>query len=348
MTAMTPMTPMTRMIPVTAVTLSRRIAIATLVSTAVLAAAPALAQTAAFPNKPIRIIVPYPAGGATDVAARLLAPRLQEELKQNVVVENKPGASGNLGMATLLQSPADGHTLAMSLTGMLSINPTTYSKAGFTAADVLPVARIMLAPLVLVVPADSPWRSMQDLVAAGKAAGKGALPYGSTGAGGISHVASELVNANANGNFSHVPYRGGAPLALALMASEVRWGLLGTADARAQIQGGKLRALGQLRATRSELWPDLPTLTEQGIRGGVDFDMWFGLVVPAKTPTAAVKLLNEKVAQIVAEPDFRKRLNEIGGVAPTTGNTTEAFAEVIQRELAILPKTALDLGLKLD
>jgi tripartite-type tricarboxylate transporter receptor subunit TctC len=103
-----------------------------------------------------------------------------------------------------------------------------------------------------------------------------------------------------------------------------------------------------LRATRSELWPDVPTLTEQGVRGGVDFDMWFGLVVPSKTPASVVTLLNEKVAQIVAEPDFRRRLNDIGGVSLTTGNTTAAFADVIQRELDVLPKTALSLGLKLD
>ena len=328
--------------------LTRLLTGATLLGAALFAAAPALAQTATFPTKPLRIIVPYPPGGATDVAARLVAPRLAEELKQNVVVENRPGASGNLGMVALLQSPPDGHTLAMSLTGMVSINPTTYSKAGFTAADFTPVARVSLAPLVLVVPAEAPWKTMGDLIAAGKAAGKGGLPYGSTGAGGISHVASELVNAAADGNFTHVPYRGGAPLAQALMANEVRWGLLGTADARAQIQGGKLRALGQLRATRSELWPDVPTLTEQGVRGGVDFDMWFGLVVPSKTPTSVVTLLNEKVARIVAEPEFRRRLNEIGGVSLTSGNTVAAFAEVIQRELDVLPKTARDLGLKLD
>lgn len=329
-------------------TITRRLAGAALIGASLIAAAPSLAQTAGFPNKPMRIIVPYPAGGATDVSARLVAQRLQEELKQNVIVENKPGASGNLGMVTLLQAPADGHTLAMSLTGMLSINPTTYSKAGFTAADVAPVARVMLAPLVLVVPLDSPWKTVQDLVAAGKAAGKGGLPYGSTGAGGISHVASELVNAAADGNYTHVPYKGGAPLVQALLTSEVRWGLLGTADARAQIQAGKLKALGQLRATRSELWPDLPTLTEQGLRGGVDFDMWFGLVVPAKTPPAIVTMLNQKVAQIVAEPEFKRRLGELGGVSPTTGNTVEAFNAVIQQELAVLPKKAVELGLKLD
>ncbi len=214
--------------------MTRRLAGAALIGSALIAAVPALAQTAAFPSKPMRIIVPYPAGGATDVSARLVAARLQEELKQNVIVENRPGASGNLGMMSLLQSPADGHTMAMSLTGMLSINPTTYSKAGFTAADVVPVARVMLAPLVLVVPLDSPWKTVQDLIAAGKAAGKGGLPYGSTGAGGISHVASELVNAAADGNYTHVPYRGGAPLVIALLTSEVRWGLLGTADARAR------------------------------------------------------------------------------------------------------------------
>jgi tripartite-type tricarboxylate transporter receptor subunit TctC len=327
---------------------NRRLASTALFGSALSAVVPALAQTAAFPNKPIRIIVPYPAGGATDVSARLVGQRLQEELKQAVVVDNRPGASGNLGMQALLQSPADGYTLAMSLTGMLSINPATYAKAGFTAADVVPIARVMLAPLVLVVPLNSPWRSVQDLIAAGKSAGKGGLPYGSTGAGGISHVASELVNAAADGNYTHVPYRGGAPLVQALLTSEVRWGLLGTADARAQIQGGKLKALGQLRATRSELWPDLPTLTEQGLRGGVDFDMWFGLVAPAKTPPAVITLLNQKVAQIVAEPEFRRRLSDLGGVSLTSGNTVEAFNEVIQRELAVLPKKALELGLKLD
>ncbi len=329
--------------------ITRRHVLATSLATAaVLSTAPSLALAQAYPSKPIRIIVPYPAGGATDVATRLLAPRLQDELKQNVIVENKPGASGNLGMQDLVRSPADGHTLLMSLTGMLSINPTTFSKAGFTAADVVPIARVSLAPLMLVVPADSPWKTMGDLVAAGKAAGKGGLPYGSTGPGGLSHLASELINGHANGHYTHVPYKGGAPLAQALMTSEVKWGLLGTADARGFIQGGKLKAIGQLRASRSELWPDVATLTEQGFKGGVDFDVWFGLVAPAKTPPAVVQLLNQKVAQIVTEPDFRKRLNELGGVSMTSGNTVEAFNEVLQRELAVLPKTAADLGLKLD
>ena len=200
---------------------------------------------------------------------------------------------------------------------------------------------------MLVVPLDSPWKTVNDLIAAGKAAGKGGLPYGSAGAGGLSHLASELLNANANGGFSHVPYKGGAPLALALMSGEVKWGLLGTADARSQIQGGKLKAIGQLRATRSELWPDLPTLTEQGVKGGVDFDVWFGIVTLSKTPKDAV-VLNQKIALIVAEPEFRKRLLELGGVAPASGNTIEAFNEVLQRELAVLPKAAKDLGLQLD
>lgn len=326
--------------------MSRRLASVALLGLAAVATSPALAQS--FPSKPIRIIVPYPPGGATDVATRLLAPRLQDELKQNVIVENRPGASGNLGMVALLQSPPDGHTLAMSLTGMLSINPATYSKAGFTATDFVPVARVSLAPLMLVVAPDSPWKGVQDLVAAGKAAGKGGLPYGSAGAGGLSHLASELLNANANNNYTHVPYKGGAPLVQALMVNEVKWGLLGTGDARGFIQSGKLKAIGQLRNTRSELWPDVPTLTEQGVKGGVDFDVWFGIVAPAKTPKDVVALLNQKIAQITAEPEFRKKLNELGGVSPATGNTTEAFAEVIQRELAVLPKTAKDLGLQMD
>ncbi len=326
---------------------TRRLTVTALMGAALIAAAPAaLAQS--FPSKTIRIIVPYPPGGATDVATRLLAPRLQEELKQNVVVENKPGASGNLGMVELLRSAPDGHTLAMSLTGMLSINPATYKQAGFTAADFVPVARVSLAPLMLVVPLDSPWKGVNDLVAAGKAAGKGGLPYGSAGAGGLSHLASELINSAAASGYTHVPYKGGAPLVQALMANEVKWGLLGTADARGLIQGGKVKAIGQLRGTRSELWPDVPTLTEQGVKGGVDFDVWFGIVAPAKTPKEVVTLLNQKIAQITAEPEFRKKLNELGGVSPASGNSIEAFADVIARELAVLPKTAKDLGLQMD
>lgn len=308
----------------------------------------ALAQAGNYPTKPVRIVVPYPPGGATDVAARILGPRLQEELGQTVLVENRPGAGGNIAMNNVVQSGADGYTLAMTLTGMLSINPVIYKKAGFASSDFVPVARVSLAPLMLVVPAQSPYKNVRELLDAGKKAGKNGLPYGSAGAGGLSHLASESINANADGNFVHVPYKGGAPLVQALMANEVTWGLLGTGDARGFVQSGKLRAIGVLRNGRSELWPDIATLTEQGVPGGVDFDVWFGLVAPANTPAPIVKLLNEKISRIVAEPAFRKRLSDLGGVAPATGNTTEAFAEVIKRELNVLPKAAQEAGLQLD
>ncbi len=308
----------------------------------------AVAQGDAYPNKPIRLVVPYPPGGATDVAARMLSPRLQEELGQSVVVENRPGAGGNIAMYNVVQSGADGYTLAMTLTGMLSINPVIYKKAGFAASDFVPVARVSLAPLLLVVPEKSPYRSVKELLEAGRKAGRGGLAYGSAGAGGLSHLASESINAHADGNFTHVPYKGGAPLVQALMANAVAWGLLGTGDARSFVQSGKLKAIGQLRNGRSELWPQIPTLTEQGVPGGVDFDVWFGVVAPAKTPAPVVKLLGEKIAKITAEPAFRQRLNELGGVAPASGNTPEAFAEVLRRELAVLPKAAQAAGLQLD
>lgn len=301
-----------------------------------------------YPNKPIRLVVPYPAGGATDVAARTLQPRLQEELGQPIIVENRPGAGGNIAMSNVAQSAPDGYSLAMTLTGMLSINPVIYKKAGFEASDFVPVARVSLAPLILVVPEKSPYKNMKELLEAGKRAGKGGLAYGSAGAGGLSHLASESVNSHANGNFTHVPYKGGAPLVQALMANEVAWGLLGTGDVRSFIQSGKLKAIGQLRQGRSELWPEIPTLTEQEVPGGVDFDVWFGVVAPAKTPAPIAKLLGEKIAKITAEPAFRQRLLELGGVAPATGNTPEAFASVLQRELAVLPKAAKEAGLQLD
>lgn len=314
----------------------------------VLSANAAVATEAAFPTQPVRIIVPYPPGGATDVAARMLSPGLQEVFGKSVVVENRPGAGGNIAMRQVAQSKPDGHTLAMTLTGMMSINPVIYKEAGFTDTDFVPVARISLAPLILVVPENSPFKDVGSLVEAGKQAGKGGLTYGSAGAGGLSHLASEAINAHADGNFTHVPYKGGAPLVRALMAGEVEWGLLGTADARSIVQSGKLRAIGVLRDGRSELWPDIPTLTEQGITGGVDFDVWFGVVAPKETPEPVVRLLNERIAEIVAQPEFRKRLHDLGGVAPETGNTSEAFAEVLGRELAILPKAAQEAGLTMD
>ena len=307
----------------------------------------ALAQ-AGYPVKPIRLVVPYPAGGATDVAARTLQPRLQEELGQPIIVENRPGAGGNIAMSNVALSAPDGYSLAMTLTGMLSINPEIYKKPGFAAADFVPVARVSLAPLILVVPEKSPYRNVKELLEAGKKAGKGGLAYGSAGAGGLSHLASEAVNRHADGNFTHVPYKGGAPLVQSLMAGEVAWGLLGTGDVRSFIQSGKLRAIGQLRQGRSELWPDVPTLPEQGVPGGVDFDVWFGIVAPAKTPAPIVRLLGEKIAKITAEPAFRQRLLDLGGVAPATDNTPEAFASVLQRELAVLPKAAKEAGLQLD
>lgn len=310
-------------------------------------ASAAVAQ-GSYPNKPIRLVVPYPAGGATDVAARTLQPRLQEELGRPIIVENRPGAGGNIAMSNVAQSAPDGYSLAMTLTGMLSINPVIYKRAGFEASDFVPVARVSLAPLILVVPEKSPYKNVKELLEAGKRAGKGGLAYGSAGAGGLSHLASESVNSHANGNFIHVPYKGGAPLVQALMANEVAWGLLGTGDVRSFLQSGKLKALGQLRQGRSELWPEIPTLTEQGVPGGVDFDVWFGVVAPAKTPAPIVKLLGEKIAKITAEPAFRQRLLDLGGVAPATGNTPEAFANVLQRELAVLPKAAKEAGLQLD
>ena len=159
-------------------------------------------------------------------------------------------------------------------------------------------------------------------------------------------MASELVNAAADGNYTHVPYRGGAPLVLALLTSEVRWGLLGTADARAQIQAGKLKALGQLRATRSELWPDLPTLTEQGLRGGVDFDMWFGLVAPAKTPPDILKKMNEALNKVLSSPEVAARLQAQG--ISVIGGTGESARVFMEKQMDIWAKVVKDNNIKAD
>ncbi len=325
----------------------RRVFSASLITSVLLTSAPALvlAQAQAFPNKPIRIIVPYPAGGATDVAARLLAPRLQEELKQNVIVENKPGASGNLGMQSLMQSPADGHTLAMSLTGMLSVNPVTYTKAGFTAADFVPVARVSLAPLVLVVPAASPWKTVGDLVAAGKAAGKDGLPYGSAGAGGLSHLASELLNANANGNYTHVPYKGGAATATAVLGGEATTAFNTIETVLPLIRAKRLRALAVSTRERSPALPDVPTALEAGIKNYEALG-WFGLMAPAGTPQAIIGQLSSEITKAMATPAIRERALQEG--ATPVGSTPAQFERFVRDEIAKWTRIIADAGIKLE
>ena len=312
-----------------------------------LAAAPTavLAQATGFPSKPIKIVVPYPPGGATDVAARMVAPRLQEELGQPVTVDNRPGAGGNIAMTAVAQSPADGHTLVMTLTGMLSINPVIFKTPGFTAADFVPVAQVSTAPLILVVPANSPYKTVPELLAAGKKAGKDGMPYGSAGAGGLSHLASETINGHADGNFVHVPYKGGAPLTQALMANEVAWGLLGTADARGLVQSGKLRAIGVTTAKRSKLVPELPTIAESGLPG-YEVTQWYGMQAPAGTPKDIIARINSEVGKILAMPDIGEKLVLFG--AEAAPSTPEFMTAYVKSEVEKWAKVVKASGAKAD
>ena len=310
----------------------------------------AAAETPPTLSKTARIVMGFPAGGSGDSIARLLAERIKGSYAPVVLVENRVGAGGRLAMDHVKAAEADGSALVLAPASVMVIYPHVYKRLSYDPLkDFAPVSTVCTFQFGLSVgPAVPPEVRTVQQFAQWCNANPSKASFGSPGEGTMAHFAGVVIGKAAGMNLTHVPYKGGAPLVQALMANEVSWGLLGTGDVRSFIQSGKLKAIGQLRNGRSELWPEVPTLTEQGVPGGVDFDVWFGVVAPAKTPPAVVKLLGEKIAKITAEPAFRKRLNDLGGVAPATGNTPEAFAEVLKRELAILPKAAQDAGLQLD
>ncbi|AZW14837.1 Bug family tripartite tricarboxylate transporter substrate binding protein [Bordetella bronchiseptica] len=266
---------------------------------------------AAYPDKPIRIIVPFPAGGATDVVARMLGARLGEELGQSVIVENRSGAGGNIGADTVARSPADGYTLLVGSPAEVAINPLLYAKMPYDPAkDLVAVARVASAPLVLVVNARSPAHSVADLLAQIK--GKdGAANYASSGTGGPQHLAGEWFRLESRAGIAHIPYKGGAPAMTDLLGGQVDMFFSGLPPALAHLKAGKLRALAVTTPQRSALLPEVPTMAEQGF-AGFAIENWQGVFAPAGTPPEVIKLLSGKIGAITREPGFAERLQAQG------------------------------------
>ncbi len=308
---------------------ARRLALPVLAAIALAGAAPAQAQ--AWPTKPIRLLVPLAAGSTADIVSRFAAQELGKALGQSVVVENKPGAGGTIAMAELARAPADGYTIAFASQGTLVFNQAIFATPGYDSVkDFQPLAFVGGVSNVMIVPPDSPARTPHDIVAEAKA-NPGKLTYSSGGAG-TSHHLSGVLFANITGaQLVHVPYKGSPQGVLAVMTGEVNMGFFNTPTVISQIKGGKVRPLGVTSLERSPLLPDVPTLSEQGIK---DYEMntWFGFVAPAGTPPAVVARLNAELNKILASPEAKEKLGPQGfDLSP--GKTPEQFGKLIAADL---------------
>ena len=306
------------------------------------AALPALAE---FPDRPIKIIVPYPPGGTSDLLARAVAPRLGERLKQTVVIENRAGAGGIIGSQVVAKSPADGYTLVLGTIATHGILPVLQKPAPYDAVkDFAPITLVASTPNVLVANPSVPMRNLAELLALARAK-PGSINFGSTSLGGSPHMSGELLKTMAQVDIVHVPYKGGGPMLIDLMGGQIPVGFDNLPSSMNQIRAGKIRALAVTTAKRWPGAPEIPTMAEAGVPG-YEASAWFGLLAPANTPRPIVELLQRHVAAILRQPEVEKMLLEQG--AESVGNTPDEFARLIAAELQKWDKVVAATGVKLE
>ena len=297
-----------------------------------------------YPSRPIKIVVPYAAGGAVDIVARTIGQALSEALKQPVIVDNRPGASANIGMELVAKAAPDGYTLLMSSNG-IATNMALFPHLAFDAQrDFAPIAKIGYAPLVIVVPAASPAKSLKDLIAMAKAE-PGKLTYASAGNGSSGHLAGELLKSTAKIDVLHVPYKGGAPAITDLLGERISFMPINPVEVIAHIRGGRLRALAVASDKRFPLLPDLPTVAEAGLPG-YEASVWWGLVAPAKTSTDIVRQLNAETNKALANPAIANRLAELGVVV--TPGTPDQFTAFIKSQTELWSGVIKSAGIQPD
>ena len=298
-----------------------------------------------YPNKPIRLVVPFPAGGSVDVTSRSLAQKLSEQLGQPVIVDNRPGAGGNIGMDAVAKSPADGYTLGMGALSTHAVNPALFSKMPYDAVkDFAPISLVVITPNVLVTnPVALPATDVASIIAAAKANGKVNCASGSNGSAG--HLACELFKLQTGAPITHVPYKGGGPAMTDLLGGQVQMMFDNLASSLPQIKAGKLKAFAVTTPKRSSLVSNLPTMAEAGIK---DFDVftWWGLFAPAGTPPELVKRLSVEVGKALAAADLREKWLASG--AEPAASTPEEFSAFISKELPKYARIVKDSGAKVD
>jgi tripartite-type tricarboxylate transporter receptor subunit TctC len=296
-----------------------------------------------YPSKPVRIVVPYPPGGATDILARQLSTRLGEQLGQSIVIDNRPGAGGGIGTAIVAKAVPDGYTIVFGNLGPNAINQSIYPNLSYDAEkDFAPICVVVNTPLILVVRPQSGIKTLGELIALGKAQ-PGKLFYGSVGIGAASHVASELFNIVAGTKFMHVPYKGSAPASLGAIAGEVTMYFGTGPEMTTHIKSGALRALAISTSSRSPAMPDLQTVAEAGLPGFA-VDVWFGLLAPAGTPRPIVDKVNRAVGAVLQNPEMRTRLIEMNAVPAF--NSPDEFSAQIKADIVKWGKVVREANIK--
>jgi tripartite-type tricarboxylate transporter receptor subunit TctC len=307
------------------------------------AATQVVAQT--YPSKPLKMIIPYPPGGGNDTLGRLFAAKLGERIGQPVVVENRPGAGTIIGTEAAAKSPPDGYTILLSSIATHALSPNLYAKVPYDPIrDFAPITLLGIAPTVLVVPADLPAKDLAELVAAAKAK-PGALGYASGGNGTPPHINGEVFKSVAGVDLLHVPYKGGGPALVDLMAGRVQVMLDTAASAMPHVRSGKLRALAITGAKRSPEYPDIPTFAEAGLPG-YDTNAWYSVHAPAGTPPEVVRRLNAELVASLKEPDVQARFKQL--TTEPVGNSPEEFAAFVKAELDKYARVIKGAGIRLD
>ncbi len=311
---------------------------------AALCIVPGLARAQSYPTHPIRLVVPYAPGGGTDILARLVVPKLSDALGQQVIVDNRPGASGNIGYDVVAKSPPDGYTLTMVDTSYMT-NPSLFAKLPFDVdKDLVPVSLLASGPVILIVHPSVPATTVASLIDIAKAK-PGALNFASGGNGSSTHLAGELFKLVAGVDMVHVPYKGTGAAINDLVAGQVSIMFAGISQARGHVEAGKARGLAVTGDTRAPALPAVPTFAETGLPGVESSTLW-GTMAPAATPRDIVQRLNVELVKAVRAPDLQDRLADLGFQA--IGSTQEAFGEILKSETAKWARVIKQVGVTLD
>jgi len=321
--------------------MNRRLFTASLLALAGLTtSAGALAQS--YPDKPIRMIIPFPPGGGTDILARLVGSKLGEHSQWTVVADNRGGAGGTIGVSTAVRERPDGYSMVMGQKDTLAVGPWLYKNAGYDPLkDLTPVAHIGYTPIIIVTNVDSKFKTLADVVAAAKAA-PDSITYGSPGNGTTIHLAGEAFKRAAGIDIRHVPYKGSNPAMLDVLAGNIDLAVSSVPSAMGQIQAGKLRPLAVTSARRSTALPDVPTVAELGY-AGFDVSTWYGFFMPAGVDPAAVATVNKEVNRILAMPDTQKAINAQG--VEVEAMTPAALGELLQADYRDAEEVVRSVGL---
>ena len=299
------------------------------------------ASAQAYPTKPLRLVLPFPPGGPTDLLGRAIAQKVGEQMGQTVVADNRPGAGGNLGIEVAAKSPPDGYHMVLT-SSVVAIAPSMYPKLGWEQKELAPISLVAEIKNVLLVHPAVPAKNVKELIALAKAR-PGKLNYGSGGVGTTTHITPELMMSQTGTKMVHVPYKGSGLALIALVGGQVDMLVMAVAAAAGQVKAEKVRALGILSTERSNALPDVPTVKEQGYEN-IIVKLWYGILAPAATPPALIGRLNSELVKALNSADLRKRLTE-GGVEPLT-STPEEFAAFIAKETPRYAKVIKDAGIK--